>query len=83
MLGFNGDVKFRFPQVGPEWYVGGGLGVTAIHVSNTSKTEVGGNLMTGLETRSGWIHPFGEARLLLRDRTSFQLIAGLNFTFGP
>jgi hypothetical protein len=30
----------------------------------------------------GWIHPFVEGKVLLHDRSQFQLIGGLNLTIG-
>jgi hypothetical protein len=43
---------------------------------------VGANLLLGLESRTGWVHPFVEGKLLLHDNSQFQLIGGLNLTIG-
>jgi hypothetical protein len=83
MLGFNGDFKVRFPTIsGPSFYVGGGIGVLNSSFDGRSATDVGVNLLMGLETRTGWVHPFAEGRILIRDGSSFQLTGGVNFTLG-
>jgi hypothetical protein len=83
-IGFNGDVKVMFPMSpGPQFYVGGGLGVLSRTEGDFSNTDLGVNLLMGLESRSGWIHPFAEGKVLLHDRSQFQLIGGLNLTLGP
>jgi hypothetical protein len=82
-MGFNGDVKLTFPtNPGPQFYVGGGVGIVNRNQRNVSNTDIGANLLMGLESRTGWIHPFGEAKVLIHDRTQFQLIGGLNLTIG-
>ena len=40
------------------------------------------NLLFGIESRIGWMHPYGEAKLLIYDRTQFALIGGVNVTLG-
>ena len=82
-IGYNGDVKVRFPMVpGPQFYAGGGLGVVSRTVGDFSDTDLGANLLLGLESRSGYVHPFVEGKVLLRDNSQFQLIGGLNLTIG-
>lgn len=82
-IGFNGDVKVSFPtNPGPQFYLGGGVGVVNRTVGDFSNTDVGANLLMGLESRSGWVHPFVEGRVLLHDRSSFNLIGGINLTLG-
>lgn len=83
-IGFNGDVKVMFPMSsGPSFYAGGGIGVVNRNEGDFSNTDVGANLLFGLESRIGWIHPFAEAKVLVHDRSQFQLIGGLNLTLGP
>ena len=82
-IGFNGDVKISFPMTsGPQFYLGGGVGVVNRNEGDFSNTDVGANLLGGLESRVGWIHPFVEGKVLLHDRSQFQLIGGLNLTIG-
>jgi hypothetical protein len=82
-IGFNGDVKVLFPMTsGPHLYAGGGVGVVNRNVGDVSNTDVGVNLLFGFESKVGWIHPFGEGKVLLHDQTQFQLIAGINMTLG-
>lgn len=82
-IGFNGDVKVSFPIVGgPQFYAGGGLGVVNRTVGSFSNTDVGANLLMGLESRQGWVHPFVEGKVLLHDRSTFQMVGGLNLTLG-
>jgi hypothetical protein len=78
----NGDVRFRLPtNQGPDLYVGGGLNVLLRNVRDQSDTDLGLKGLFGMESRSGWIHPFLEGRLVKHDNTSFQFIGGVNFTF--
>ena len=82
-IGFNGDVKVLFPMSpGPQFYAGGGLGVVNRTVGDFSNTDVGVNLLMGIESRMGWIHPFVEGKVLLHDRSSLNLIGGFNLTLG-
>lgn len=83
-IGFNGDVKVMFPTSGgPQLYAGGGLGIVNRNEGDFSNTDLGVNLLLGLESRIGWIHPFAEGKVLLHDRSQFQLIGGINLTLGP
>jgi hypothetical protein len=83
MTGFNGDLKYHFPStVGTNLYVGGGVGVLNRSVSGNSRTDVGANAMLGVETRTGWVHPFLEGRAFVDDQTRWRMIGGLNFTIG-
>ena len=82
-IGFNGDVKVLLPASGSyNLYAGGGLGIVNRNVGDVSNTDVGVNLLFGIESRLGRIHPFGEARILLHDDTQLVLLAGVNFTLG-
>ena len=78
LLGFNGDLKFRAP--GGPLYFGGGVNVPRATSGGNSSSETGINLFGGFETRYGVTHPYLEARGLLHDNTSFQLLFGLNMT---
>lgn len=83
-IGFNGDVKVMFPMSsGPQFYAGGGLGIVNRNEGDFSNTDLGVNLLMGIESRVGWIHPFAEGKILLHDRSQFQLIGGINLTLGP
>ena len=82
-FGFNGDMKFSFPvSSGPQFYVGGGVGVMSRSVGDFSSTDVGANLLLGLESRTTWVHPFVEGKILFQDESQFMLIGGLNFPIG-
>jgi hypothetical protein len=83
-IAFNGDVKVMFPMSsGPQFYAGGGLGIVNRNEGDFSNTNLGVNLLFGLESRIGWMHPFAEGKVLLHDRTQVQLIGGINLTLGP
>jgi hypothetical protein len=80
--GFNADLRFRLPtRQGPDLYLGGGVNVLMRNVRNDSSTDTGVKGLFGLETRTGWVHPFIEGRVLAHDETSFQFLGGVNFTF--
>jgi hypothetical protein len=77
----NADLKYRLPIEHADWlYLGGGLNVTHTEVSVFSNTDVALNLIGGVESRRGNIHPFGELRLTVGDGSTVQLVGGLNFT---
>ena len=81
LLGLNADIKLRpLPADAAMFYVGTGLNLTRVSVRSESNTEAGLNLLAGLEGRTGAIHPFVELRAILADRTSVQLVGGLNIT---
>ena len=82
-IGFNGDVKIFLPiRASYDLYAGGGLGIVNQNLGDVSNTDVGLNLLFGVGSRVGRIHPYGEARLLLHDDTQLVLHAGVNFTLG-
>lgn len=82
-VGFNGDVKVLLPlRSGPHLYGGGGIGLVNRNEGDFSNTDVGINLLFGIESLVGWIHPFGEARVMIYDDPQLALIAGVNFRFG-
>jgi len=74
LLGFSGDLKFRTP--GAPLYFGGGLNV----LTGDGNSDTGFDLFGGFETRYGQTHPFVEARALIHDSSSLQLLFGLNVT---
>ena len=77
----NMDLKYRLPVEHADWlYVGGGLNVTRTKVNGFGNTDARLNLLAGVETRSGNIHPFGEFRLTAGSGSTIQLVGGLNFT---
>lgn len=80
-LAFNGDLKYRFPTRSAwEPYLGGGLQVLHRRIGDAGNNDVGANLLGGVETRVGAVHPFFEGRVVLQDNTSFQVAGGLNIT---
>jgi hypothetical protein len=83
LTGFNADLKLLFPEPsGPDFYVGGGLGLLHRSVDDHDNTDVGANFFFGLESRLGFVHPFIEGRAILNDNSSFQITGGLNFAVG-
>lgn len=79
----NLDLKYRLPIQNADWlYVGGGLNLSHFSVGGGSNTDANVNLIAGVETRSGNIHPFGEFRLTAGNGSTVQLVGGLNFTLG-
>ena len=83
LFAVNVDPKFRLPIEHPNWlYVGGGLNLARASLGGASNTDVGVNLIAGVETRTGNVHPFGEFRLSAHNGSTIQLVGGLNFTLG-
>ena len=78
----NADLKVK-PTTQAEWlYLGGGLNIMRRDIGPVDETDAGFNMLLGAESRSGWIHPFADARLTLSDANRFLLAAGLNITSG-
>lgn len=78
---FNGDVVFK-PRPGGSLYFGGGVAVEYLTV--VDKTDVGGNVLVGLEfsgRRRTPITPYIQARWTFLDenREYFSLLGGINF----
>jgi hypothetical protein len=83
MIGINGDVRLRLPTgSNVQFFTGTGLAVTRRSVDGRGHSDLGANLLGGLETRSGRVHPFVESRLRFSDRTVFQLAGGFNIALG-
>jgi len=79
----NLDLKYRLPIEHADWlYLGGGLNVTRASAGGGSNTDANVNLLAGLESRAGNIHPFGEFRLTAGNGSTIQLVGGLNLTLG-
>jgi hypothetical protein len=79
----NADLKYRFGGEGMDWlYTGAGLNVTNASFDGNDQTDAGLNLLLGVESLRGWVHPFAEGRLTIGDESAFQLSGGLNFTLG-
>ena len=84
MWGLNMDLKYRVNNQPRNWlYVGGGLNFTGTKPDRgSSHTEARANLLAGIESLRGSVHPFGELRAILGNGSTVQLSAGLNFTLG-
>ena len=68
----NFDLKYRPPTRYGAWYVGGGLNL--LRGSGGSDTNL--NLLTGLEGRRGRTRPYVEAKFILGNGSSFQVVGG-------
>lgn len=80
-LAFNGDLKYRFVSASVwEPYVGGGVSIVHRRIGDNGDNDVGADLLGGLETRLGAVHPFFEGRLRLADNSTFQVLGGVNIT---
>jgi hypothetical protein len=80
-IGFSGDVKIGLPtssNLGPRLYAGGGVGVTNRNEEGLSNSDLGANILFGVESQIGSIRPFAEGKIMLYDRTQFQMIAGVS-----
>jgi hypothetical protein len=77
----NADLKYRFSRPSVEWlYVGTGLNIARSGSGSVHDTRAGLNLIGGVESLTGRVHPFGEFRLTVGDGSTAQVAAGLNFT---
>jgi hypothetical protein len=74
-------MKYKSREQHTWFYLGGGLAIARASAGQFSDTDIGVNLLGGVETVvMNTIHPYLEGRLTLRDNTAFQLAAGLNIT---
>jgi hypothetical protein len=79
----NADLKYRLPIQGADFlYIGGGVNFTRSSFGGTGNTDTRGNVIAGLESRRGNIHPFAEFRLTAGQGSTTQLVGGLNITLG-
>jgi len=78
MWGLNADLKFRPPTRYGAFYVGGGLNYTRFSVSGSGSGDTGLNLLAGLEGRRGRSAPYVEAKFILGDGSSFQIVGGFS-----
>lgn len=77
----NLDIKYRVAASNADWlYLGTGLGIATRSVGDADNSDAGLNLFLGAESLRGRIHPFGEARVMIADGSTAQLMGGLNFT---
>ncbi|MDZ7331494.1 MAG: hypothetical protein ONB31_05915 [candidate division KSB1 bacterium] len=78
---FDGDLVFKPRPVGP-FYFGGGLAVQYLSLNN--QTDLGGNVVVGLEfggRRKPPVYPYVQARwTFLKDQDYFSLLGGINFS---
>jgi hypothetical protein len=72
----NADLKLRPPSRSGALYVGGGLNYTRSSARGSGDTGL--NLLTGLEGRRSRTVPYVEAKFVLGDNTTFQLVGGFS-----
>jgi len=75
----NFDLKYRPPTRYGAWYVGGGLNWSHASAGGNSGSDTGLNLLTGLEGRRGRTRPYIEAKIILGNGSSFQIVGGFNW----
>lgn len=75
----NVDVKYRPPTPYRAWYLGGGLNYSHASAGGVGASTTGLNLLTGLEGRRGAVRPYVEAKLIIDNGSSFQIVGGLSW----
>jgi hypothetical protein len=75
----NFDIKYRPPTRYGAWYVGGGLNWSHASAGGNSASDTGLNLLTGLEGRRGRSRPYIEAKIILGNGSSFQIVGGMSW----
>lgn len=73
----NADIKIRPPSRSGVFYLGGGINFSRFS-NGTSASDTGLNLIGGLEGRRTRTHPYVEARFILGDQSSFQIVGGFS-----
>lgn len=79
LYSLNFDVKYRPPTRYGAWYVGGGLNYSRSSAGGNSTGNTNLNLLTGLEGRRGRTRPYVEAKFILDDGSSFQMVGGFSW----
>jgi hypothetical protein len=75
----NADLKYRLPAESVRWlYLGAGLNLA----HGGDDTDAGLNLLAGVESLKGRVHPFAEFRFTANHGSTGQIAVGLNFTLG-
>ncbi|HXF94908.1 MAG TPA: hypothetical protein VNI61_02280 [Gemmatimonadales bacterium] len=75
----NADLKLRPPTRYGALYLGAGLNYSRRSVSGASPSETGLNLLVGLEGRRTRTAPYVEAKFIVGDESSFQIVGGFSF----
>ncbi len=75
----NFDLKYRPPTRYEAWYVGGGLNWSHASSGGVSGSNTNLNVLTGFEGRRGRTRPYVEAKFILGNGSSFQLVGGLSW----
>ena len=75
----NFDLKYRPPTRYGAWYVGGGLNWSHASSGGVSGSNTNLNLLTGLEGRRGRTRPYIEAKFIVGNGSSFQLVGGVSW----
>jgi len=75
----NFDLKYRPPTRYGAWYVGGGLNWSHASSGGVSGSNTNLNLLTGLEGRRGRTRPYVEAKFILGNGSSFQIVGGVSW----
>ncbi len=79
----NADLKFRLASASVQWlYLGAGLNLARRGSGNAHDTSAGMNVLAGIESLKGRVHPFGEFRFTANDGSTGQLAVGFNFVMG-
>jgi len=84
LWGLNFDARYRPPvRFGAVIYVGGGLNYTRASAGGFSGSDTNLDLFGGFEgNRMRKMAPYVEARLILGNGSSFQIVGGVSFKLG-
>jgi hypothetical protein len=74
----NADLRIRPPSRYGVFYLGGGVNYSRFSNGTVSSSETGLNLIGGLEGRRTRTRPYVEARFILGDQSSFQIVGGFS-----
>jgi hypothetical protein len=76
----NADLHYDFPsRSNTIFYLGGGLGISHYSFEETSNTDAGLNLLTGVSFSRRPVIPFIQAKVMIGDDTQLILGGGLTF----
>lgn len=75
----NADLRFKPPSRYGMLYVGGGLNYSRSGSNGYSSSDTGINILAGIENGRTHSAPYVEAKLILNDGSSFQIVGGFSF----
>ncbi len=80
LFSINADLRYVLPsRSSTAFWLGGGLGISHFSFRDFNKTDLGLNLITGVDFGRGPMTPFVQVKVMVLDDTELVLGGGLTF----